>query len=188
MTTAFSSAVLPSDPVSCSKAGTGSGPLQTGHWGPQLTAQTQLSSRSEGVGGVPLGERALHLHGWVCSPRAGWQPPCSCQTPPGDSTGSPAGGPSPGGTRVLQSQQARPCRIPAPRTEASLHLILSVGWDSARSGLRLEPGVNLSLTGALNVASMVWGRRGPHPARAPLYERSLVWQHSAVMGNATWNL
>lgn len=83
---------------------------------------------------------------------------------------------------------SRPCRIPEPRTEASLHLIFSVGWDSARSGLRLEPGVNLSLTRALDVASMVWGRRGPHPVRGPVYEGSLVWQRSVVMGNAIWNL
>lgn len=56
------------------------------------------------------------------------------------------------------------------------------------SRFRLKPGVNLSLTRVLDVASMVWGRRVPHPARGPLYEGTLVWQRSAVMGSATWNL
>lgn len=53
--------------------------------------------------------------------------------------------------------------VPAPRTEVSPPLVLSVGRDSGQSGLRLLLGVNPSLTGALDAASMVWGRSRPAP-------------------------
>lgn len=47
--------------------------------------------------------------------------------------------------------------------------------------------MSLSLTRALDGASRVLGRRAPTP-RGPLYEGSMVWQHSAVMGSPTWDL
>lgn len=127
---AFSLAVLPSDPASCSRAGTGSGPCRRGDWGLQLTVPDRHSSAvSEGVGEGVGSTVTASL--WVeCDLQGqGGGLRAHHRASPGNSTRSPEGG-LPLAGQVVRSQ--RPCCISSAQDGglASSHPLHGLGlWS-----------------------------------------------------------